>query len=236
MSHETHVVLGSGPAGSTVATVLARRGHRVRLASLSGDAAIPLPDSVERRAADVTDPEQALSVVADAAVVYHCVNVPYHVQVDVMPRVQEAVLDAVAKVGARLVVLDTLYPYGPTGGEPMTESTPWRATSAKGRMRAMLDERCLAAHDEGRARVVLGRAADFYGPGVLNSTLGGAVFPRALTGGDVLALGDIDLPHATPTSGTSPTGWSRWERTLTPTAASGTCRPLPPSPRGTSTT
>ncbi|RPK39509.1 hypothetical protein EES39_26820 [Streptomyces sp. ADI92-24] len=34
------------------------------------------------------------------------------------------------------------------------------------------------------------------GPGVLNSTLGGAVFPAALTGGEVPAFGDIDLPHS----------------------------------------
>ncbi|MGW5640674.1 epimerase, partial [Streptomyces sp. NPDC003832] len=33
-------------------------------------------------------------------------------------------------------------------------------------------------------------------PGVLNSTLGGAVFPAALTGGELPALGDIDLPHS----------------------------------------
>ncbi|WP_406407801.1 hypothetical protein [Streptomyces sp. NBC_01643] len=58
------------------------------------------------------------------------------------------------------------------------------------------DARYLAAHAEGRLRVVLGRSADFVGPGVLNSTLGGAVFPAALTGGEVPALGDIDLPHS----------------------------------------
>ncbi len=63
-------------------------------------------------------------------------------------------------------------------------------------MRAQLDERYLAAHRAGRARVVLGRSADFVGPGVLNSTLGGAVFPGALTGGEVLGMGDIDLPHS----------------------------------------
>jgi nucleoside-diphosphate-sugar epimerase len=79
----------------------------------------------------------------------------------------------------------------------MTEDTPWAATSVKGRMRAELDKRYLAAHREGRAGgVVLGRSADFYGPGVLNSSLGGAVFPAALAGGEVLALGDIDLLHS----------------------------------------
>ncbi|MGW7018926.1 NAD-dependent epimerase/dehydratase family protein [Streptomyces decoyicus] len=189
-----HAVLGAGPAGTTLAGELVRRGHAVRLVSRS------VPDSaaegIERFAADVSTPEGALAAVQGAAVVYHCVNVDYHRQVEVMPRVQEAVLAAVETTGARLVVLDTLYPYGPTHGEVMTEETPWRATSRKGRMRAQLDERYLAAHRAGRARVVLGRSADFVGPGVLNSSLGGAVFPGALTGGEALGMGDIDLPHS----------------------------------------
>ncbi|MFJ9089518.1 NAD-dependent epimerase/dehydratase family protein [Streptomyces sp. NPDC102384] len=189
-----HTVLGAGPAGTSVALELARRGHAVRLVDRAGSGE-PL-DGVERLAGDVGTADGALAAIEDADVVYHCVNVAYHLQVDVMPGIQEAVLSAVARTGARLVVLDTLYPYGETHGEVMTEDTSWRAATAKGRMRAALDENYLAAHKEGRAKVVLGRSADFVGPRVLNSTLGGAVFPAALTGGEVLAPGDIDLKHS----------------------------------------
>ncbi|WP_327668900.1 MULTISPECIES: NAD-dependent epimerase/dehydratase family protein [unclassified Streptomyces] len=189
-----HTVLGAGPAGTSVALELARRGHAVRLVDRAGSGE-PL-DGVERLAGDVGTADGALAAIEDADVVYHCVNVAYHLQVDVMPGIQEAVLSAVARTDARLVVLDTLYPYGETHGEVMTEDTPWRAATTKGRMRAALDENYLAAHKEGRAKVVLGRSADFVGPRVLNSTLGGAVFPAALTDGEVLALGDIDLKHS----------------------------------------
>ncbi|MFD9002582.1 NAD-dependent epimerase/dehydratase family protein [Streptomyces sp. NPDC059582] len=191
---DLHAVLGAGPAGTTLAGELARRGHSVRLVDRKGEG--PALDGVERFAADVSTAEGARAAVAGAAVVYHCVNVGYHLQVEVMPRIQEAVLSAVEASAARLVVLDTLYPYGETGGAVMTEDSPWRATSRKGRMRAELDEKYLDAHREGRARVVLGRSADFVGPGVLNSSLGAAVFPGALTGGQVMAFGDIDLPHS----------------------------------------
>ncbi|MEU5719335.1 NAD-dependent epimerase/dehydratase family protein [Streptomyces sp. NPDC020403] len=189
-----HAVLGAGPAGTALARELVTRGHRVRL--VDRKAAGPVMEGATRFAADVSTPAGARSAVEGAAVVYHCVNVDYHLQVEVMPRIQEAVVDAVASAGARLVVLDTLYPYGETHGAVMTERTPWNATSRKGLMWAELDARYLAAHAEGRLRVVLGRSADFVGPGVLNSTLGGAVFPAALTGGEVPALGDIDLPHS----------------------------------------
>ncbi|MGV9452601.1 NAD-dependent epimerase/dehydratase family protein [Streptomyces sp. NPDC003635] len=189
-----HVVLGSGPAGTALARELVRRGHPVRLVDRKGEG--PALEGVERFAADVSTPGGARAAMAGAAVAYHCVNVGYHLQVEVMPRIQEAVLAAAEESGARLVVLDTLYPYGETGGAVMTEDSPWQATTRKGRMRAELDEKYLAAHRAGRARVVLGRSADFVGPGVLNSTLGGAVFPAALTGGEVPGLGDIDLPHS----------------------------------------
>ncbi|WP_392674259.1 NAD-dependent epimerase/dehydratase family protein [Streptomyces sp. LN785] len=191
---DLQVVLGAGPAGTTLARELVDRGHPVRLVDRAGDGAAI--DGVERFAADVATAEGARAAVEGAVVVYHCVNVGYHLQIDVMPRIQEAVLAAAEAAGARLVVLDTLYPYGETHGAVMTEDTPWNATTRKGRMRAELDARYLAAHAEGRLGVVLGRSADFVGPAVLNSTLGGAVFPAALTGGEVPALGDIDLPHS----------------------------------------
>lgn len=193
-SRPLHAVLGSGPAGTSLALELVRRGHPVRLVDRKGEG--PRLEGVRRYAADVGTADGARAAVEGAAVVYHCVNVAYHLQVEVMPAIQERVLEAVEASGARLVVLDSLYPYGETGGAVMTEDTPWRATGRKGRMRADLDERYLAAHREGRARVVLGRSADFIGPGVLNSTFGGALFPGALTGGEVLALGDVDLPHS----------------------------------------
>jgi nucleoside-diphosphate-sugar epimerase len=190
-----HVVLGSGPAGSTLATELVGRGYAVRLVDRRAEG--PEKEGIERHAADLRDAGQARDTVSGAEVVYHCVNVPYELQVLVMPEIQEAILSAVEAEGVRLVVLDTLYPYGETGGRVMTEDSPWAATSAKGRMRAQLDERYLAAHRGGRAGgVVLGRSADFYGPCVLNSSLGGVVFPGALGGGEVMALGDIDLLHS----------------------------------------
>ncbi|PZF86502.1 NAD-dependent epimerase/dehydratase family protein [Jiangella anatolica] len=193
MSRELHVVLGTGPAGITLAEELQRRGHAVRAVDRRGSTQLA---GVEPHAADVRDPAAAADAVAGAAVVYHCVNVPYEQQIEVMPRIQESVLAAAETAGARLVVTDTLYPYGPTGGEVMTEATPWRAVAAKGRMRADLDRRYLDAHASGRVQVSLGRAADFFGPRVFTSSLGAMVFPAALMGETALALGDIDLPHS----------------------------------------
>ncbi|MFH8749255.1 NAD-dependent epimerase/dehydratase family protein [Streptomyces rimosus] len=188
-----HVVLGTGPAGLTLAQVLLRQGLRVRTVDRTGRTVLPGAEAVT---ADLGSPDAAREAVRGAEVVYHCVNVAYELQVEVMPALQKVIVEAVAAAGARLVVMDTVYPYGPSRGEPLTEDSPWRATSRKGRMRAELDEAYLAAHEAGRLPVVLARAADFYGPRVLNSTLGATTFPPALTGGTVMAIGTLDLPHS----------------------------------------
>ncbi|GHO85148.1 hypothetical protein KSZ_31540 [Dictyobacter formicarum] len=105
-------------------------------------------------------------------------------------------IESAATAGAKLVVIDTLYVYGETHGQPMTEAMPYAATSRKGRLRAELAWGYLQAHRTGKVRVVLGRAADFFGPRVLNSSLGQYVFPAALSGQPILTLGNIDLPHS----------------------------------------
>ncbi|CAO0827180.1 hypothetical protein SMICM17S_10735 [Streptomyces microflavus] len=51
-----HTVLGSGPAGTTLATELIRRGHPVRLVDRSGSG--PAIEGVERYAADVATPRE----------------------------------------------------------------------------------------------------------------------------------------------------------------------------------
>jgi nucleoside-diphosphate-sugar epimerase len=79
---------------------------------------------------------------------------------------QRGVLAAAERTGARLVVLENLYGYGPTGGKPMTEDLPLAATTVKGRTRAAMTGELLAAAGAGRVRLAIGRASDFFGPGV----------------------------------------------------------------------
>ena len=189
-----HVVLGAGPAGTAIAAELAARGLAVR--HVDRKPIQPADPRIETRQADLSTAAAAIEATDGAAVIYHAVNVAYHLQVSVLPGIADAVLAAAGAHGARLVVLDTLYPYGEADGDAITEQTPWAATSRKGRLRAELDRRYLDAHDRGEVRVVLGRSADFFGPGVISSTLGGAFFPGALTGTPALGLGDLTLPHS----------------------------------------
>jgi nucleoside-diphosphate-sugar epimerase len=189
-----HVVLGTGPVGLTLTDVLLSQGKQVRVVSRSGKATVPA--GVILVAADITDIDAAKEACRGAAVVYNCLGAPYAEQVAVVPRQQAGVLAGVASAGSTLVVMADLYVYGETHGQPITEDTPHAAATRKGRMRVEVARKYLQAHQSGAVQVALGRAADFYGPRVLNSSLGSFVFPPALAGKPAQVLGNINLPHA----------------------------------------
>ena len=187
-----HVVFGTGPAGAAVAAALVDQGATVRVVNRSGIAAFPGVDAV---GGDATDREFAREVTEDADTVYFCLNAPhYHRWAEEFPPLQRAVVDAATSAGAKLVVLENLYMYGPTSG-PLHESTPVNPTSTKSRTRAAMSAELLTAHERGDIRVVIGRASDFIGPGVRDSAFGEFVFEPALIGKPAQTMGRPDTLH-----------------------------------------
>jgi len=53
----------------------------------------------------------------------------------------------------------------------------------------------LAASDAGRVRIAIGRASDFFGAGVTETTLGARAFGNAVAGKRADFIGDPNLPH-----------------------------------------
>lgn len=190
---DLHVVFGaSGGAGGAVVRALAERGSAVRAASRSGGG--PGPESVDRVRADATDPGAARAACAGAAVVYHCINVPYAEWESTLPAVMDNLLAGAEASGATLVYCDNLYMYGEVEG-PITEDTPRAATGAKGRLRITLADRLMEAHAAGRVRATIGRGSDFYGPGAANTIAGHLVFPAVVAGKKAYWIGALDQPH-----------------------------------------
>ena len=193
--NETHVIFGSGPIGLALMNELVSQGKRVRIVNRSGFLQRPVPSGVELARGDAADPEAARALCQGAAVVYNCANPPYTKWPEKFPPLQAGVLAGAESVGARLVAMENVYMYGPTGGRPMTEDLPYAATSRKGRVRARLAKELLAAHAAGKVRVAIGRASDFFGPAALQSTAGERMFVPALAGKTVQVLGNPDLLH-----------------------------------------
>ena len=188
------MVFGTGQVGRALAAHLAGQGLAVRAVSRRQPPA--LDEGVEWRPADVTDPQTARDAAKGASVIYQCLNAPYPQWPQLFPPLQRGVLGAAEDSGALLVSLENLYGYGPAGGQPMTEDLPLAATTVKGRTRAAMTAELLAAAEAGRVRIAIGRASDFFGPGVTEgSTLGERVFGHALNGRQADFIGNPGLPH-----------------------------------------
>jgi nucleoside-diphosphate-sugar epimerase len=188
------VVFGTGQVGRLVAEQLVEHGHDVVAVNRTGRGALPGARVV---GGDATDPEFTTRVATGADVVYFCLNAPHYSRwAEEFPPLQRAVLEGAQAAGARLVVLDNLYAYGPTGGRDLVETLQERPTSHKASTRAAMTRELLRAHEAGRVEVAVGRASDYFGPGTTHSALGETVFGAALAGRRAQVMGDVDQPHS----------------------------------------
>src|SRR5918994_557883 len=174
----TQVVFGAtGGIGGAIVTELLRRGKTVRAVSRRGQA----PEGAEGVAVDAADTGEAAAAARGAGIVYHCVNPGYTRWPELLPPVSRSILGAAESSGAKLVFADNLYAYGPVEG-PVREDLPAAAGGPKGRARVEVADEMLAAHEEGRVLVTIGRASDYYGPGGANSASGEPIFGRVVAG------------------------------------------------------
>ena len=202
---ESSLVVGAGVIGSRVAGMLAERGDSVSVVSRRGSR--PAGSAgISHVAADAADAGAMTRLAEGVAVIYNCVNPPYHRWPTDWPPIAASVLAAAELSGAVLVTLSNLYGYGPRvpGGydqaHPITEATP------------------LAAHQAGRVRVAEVRAADFVGPGA-QSAMGERIVRHVRQGKNVSVLGRADRPHTWSftgdvarmlvIAGTDPRAWGR---------------------------
>lgn len=189
-----HVVFGTGPIGTALADHLAGAGHKVTAVNRSGKATTG--GGVELIAGDAADPVFAASAADGAVAIYQVLNPPYTKWPELFPALQDSLLQAARATGAKLVSLENMYGYGPTGGVPLTEDRPFKATGQKGRVRAAMAGELIEAHDGTATRTTIGRASDYFGPAGLVSHMGERVFRPALTGKKAQVMGDPDQPHS----------------------------------------
>ncbi len=189
-----HVVFGTGQVGRPVVEQLVAHGYDVVAVNRNGSGDLPGAQVV---GGDATDPAFTTAICTGADVAYFCLNAPNYARWDQeFPPLQRGVLTGAAAAGARLVVLDNLYAYGPPNGADLVETMAANPTSTKSATRSAMTEELLRAHEAGRVQVAIGRASDYFGPGTLRSALGETVFGTALTGKSAQVMGDPDQPHS----------------------------------------
>jgi nucleoside-diphosphate-sugar epimerase len=190
-----HVVLGSGAIGRAVMEELVKRGESVRVVNRSGRVE-ESPAGVEVVAADLYDPARVREVTRGAKVVYQASQPGYSQWVEKFPSLQTSILGGLTGSGAKLVIVENLYMYGETHGQPLTEDLPHNAHTRKGRVRAEMSKVALEAHRTGRVKVTIGRGSDFFGPwGLGTAAMGERTFYPMLVGKPAGLVGNIDVPH-----------------------------------------
>jgi nucleoside-diphosphate-sugar epimerase len=191
--NELNIVFGAGPLGYAVAEKLLIKGKTVKMVNRSGKT--DLPNGAMLIRADAEDRERTREICKDAKVVYHCAMPPYTQWKELFPPLTIGIMEGAASANAKLIYADNLYMYGYTD-IPINENTPNNPLGTKGIVRKKMSENLLAAHRDGKVKIAIGRASDFYGPGVVASILGERVFKPALDGKTIRMLGNIDVPHS----------------------------------------
>jgi nucleoside-diphosphate-sugar epimerase len=190
-----HVVLGaSGGLGSAVVQALVAQDKRVRAVFRTSSQGIDFGNQVDVVRADVADPYQMIAICEGASVIYHCTNAPYPEWESALPPMMTGVIAAAETSGAKVVYGDNLYMYGQVTGL-ITPDLSNKATGRKGTVRAKLATDLMKAHHAGRIQATIGRASDFFGPRVLNSSMGEVVFQALVKGETINLIGKLDVPH-----------------------------------------
>ena len=159
-----HVVFGTGQVGRPLVDQLVAQGHDVVAVNRTGHGRIPGAHVV---GGDASDPSFTSRICAGADVVYFCLNARNYARWDEeFPPLQRGVLAGATPAGARLVVLENLYAYGRPNGRALVETMPANPTSKKAATRAAMTEELHRAHAAGQVQVAIGRASDYFGPGV----------------------------------------------------------------------
>lgn len=191
--NDLHLVFGaSGGIGKALLKELLKNGKRVRAVNRSG--IIDAPKEVEIMKGDARVKSDCVRVCKGVSVVYNCTNAPYTDWVKEFPLIMDGIIEGATSANAKVVFADNLYMYGPVSGL-ITPDLPYKATGEKGKIRAEIATKLMEAHENGKIKATIGRASDFFGPGVTNSFLGKTVFDSALKGKTVNVLGNLDQPH-----------------------------------------
>lgn len=189
---DRYVVLGgSGGLGRALVEELAGDGRAVRAVGRRAPEGLGAVESV---AADLTTAEGARRACAGAAVVFHAAQPAYHRWPEEFPSLTANIVSAAGEAGAKLVMVDNLYMYGPTNG-PLVEGLPRAATGRKGVVRARMERQLLDVHESGSVRVAIGRLSDYYGPHGPNSTIAVLVLEPAAKGRAMRWPGSVTAPH-----------------------------------------
>ncbi|MCW8803342.1 MAG: NAD-dependent epimerase/dehydratase family protein [Ignavibacteriaceae bacterium] len=188
-------ILGSsGVIGKELAKALPQYTNKIRLVSRNPK---KVNDSDELLSADLLNAEETLKAVEGSDVVYLTVGLSYDINVwrTQWPLVMKNVIEACKKKNSKFVFFDNVYSYGKVNSW-MTEESPIKPDSEKGKVRAELTEMIMNEVKQGNLKVIIAKAADFYGPSTPLSFVNIMVFENYKKGKKAQWMIDVNKKHS----------------------------------------
>ncbi|MFC0878646.1 NAD(P)H-binding protein [Saccharicrinis sp. FJH2] len=164
-------ILGAGGAiGVELAKALLKYTKDIRLVNRHPEKVNPTDTLMT---ADLLDPDQLKKAVKGSEIVYVTVGFPYNAKVwqETWPPFMKNVIEACIEEKAKLVFFDNIYMYDPKFLDGMTEETPMNPVSEKGKVREKLVRMIMENVATGKLTALIARSADFYGPGIDNTSM-----------------------------------------------------------------
>lgn len=169
---QTVLVLGaSGGIGGEVTRQLLAAGWQVRALKRGMDKQEERRGGIHWVRGDAMSREDVVRAARGCEVIVHAVNPPGYRRWSelVLPMIDNTIAAAEAQ-GATIVLPGSVYNYGPDAfAKPIAEHAPQRPRTRKGAIRVAVEQRLQTAAARGRAKVIVVRAGDFFGPTVGNS-------------------------------------------------------------------
>ena len=187
----------TGAIGDSIAAAFRAQGLRYRAVGRSEDSLrrhFGRDSLAEIRTWDPESPDSIVHAAEGIDTLIYMVGVPYN-NFSLHPKIMRQTIEGAVKAGVkRILLIATLYPFGPPRTPKVNENHPREPNTFKGRMRKEQEDILMEAHRSGRIQATLLRLPDFYGPAVATSFFAG-LFSAIKAGKRAQMVGPIDILH-----------------------------------------
>lgn len=198
---EKAIVVGAtGGTGAAVAEELVKRGIRTIAFGRSWkklerlQESLGKPECLTIAVGDAFRPDTILSASQGAEILFHCANVPYHEMASKLIPLDESVMEAADRLSLKVVAIDGIYPYGRRQTARATEEHPKRPHTKKGKVR-LAYEQMLFDGRWSRAKVMIVRLPDYYGPTANEASYLGSTLEAIAAGKTAYFIGNMHVPR-----------------------------------------
>ncbi|WP_372632173.1 SDR family NAD(P)-dependent oxidoreductase [Cohnella sp.] len=194
------VVGATGGTGAAITEELVKRGVRTVAFGRSAKkleqlcANLSRPDCLTVAEGDAFRPEEIAAAAEGADILFHCANVPYHEMVSRLIPLGESVMEAADRLSLKVVAIDGIYPYGRRRMVRATEEHPKQPHTRKGQIR-LAYEKMLFDDRWSRARIMIVRLPDYYGPTANEASYLGSTLEAIAAGKTAFFIGNMRVPR-----------------------------------------